>query len=94
LEFLDIIKIILNSVIVRNNNNIVELVPIDKIKKRYVKKATEDKKSAERQASLSDREAADTGRSKESRKSFKDESKWLKGIAAKRAKGLEMAKKK
>jgi hypothetical protein len=66
----------------------------DKLKKRYIKKATDDKKSAERQASLSDREAADTGRSKESRKAFKDESKWLKGIAAKRAKGLEMANKK
>jgi hypothetical protein len=66
----------------------------NKLKARYTKKAEFDKKSAERQAELSDREAADTGRSKESRKSFKDESKWLKGIAAKRAKGIEMAKKK
>jgi hypothetical protein len=66
----------------------------DKLKKRYVKKAEDDKKAAEREANFSDREAADTGRSKESRKAFKKEAEWLKGIAAKRAKGIDMAKKK
>ena len=75
-----------------------EEVQIDELStatmKSYRAAAKDDKKDAERQASLSDREAADTGRSKQSRKEFKDESKWLKGIAAKRAKGIAMASKK
>jgi hypothetical protein len=66
----------------------------DKLKKRYVKKAEDDKKAAERQADFSDREAKRSDSSPERKDAFKKEADWLKGIAAKRAKGINMAKKK
>jgi hypothetical protein len=65
----------------------------DKLKARYTKKATADKKEAERQAAHSEH-AAKHAYGKKNKEGFKKEAEWLKGIAAKRAKGIEMAKKK
>ena len=66
----------------------------DKIKKKYIKKAEDDKKAAEREADFSDRESKSSDKSPERKEAFKKEAEWLKGIAAKRAKGIDMAKKK
>lgn len=65
----------------------------DKLKARYVKKAEKDKSHAERQASHAEYTASHSS-SPERKASFKDEAQWLKGIAAKRAKGIALAKKK
>lgn len=65
----------------------------DKLKKRYVKKAEPDMKSAERQAAHSEDEAKFATKP-ERKAAFGKEAKELRGIATKRAKGIAMAKKK
>lgn len=62
------------------------------LKARYVKKAEKDKAHLERQAAHS--EYNEKHAQHERKKDWKDEAQWLKGIAAKRAKGISMAKKK
>lgn len=63
----------------------------DKLKARYVKKAEKDKAHAERQAAHSEYTASHA--QPERKAAWKKEAEWLKGIAAKRAKGIERAKK-
>lgn len=64
-----------------------------KIVKKYVKAAEKDKKHADRQADFSEYESNRKDLPADRKKAFKGEAEWIKGISAKRAKGLEMAKK-
>lgn len=63
----------------------------DKLKARYVKKAEKDKADAERQASHA--EYSEKHAQPERKKDWKNEAEWLRGVAAKRAKGIASAKK-
>lgn len=63
----------------------------DKLKARYVNKAEKDKAHAERQADHSETIAKYI--KPERKEAFKKEAEWLRGIAAKRAKGIASAKK-
>jgi hypothetical protein len=73
-----------------NEETINELSPATK--KAYVAAATDDKKSAERQANHSEYTAKHAKTAKQ-KSDFSNEAKWLKGIAAKRARGIAMATK-
>ena len=59
--------------------------------RRYTKKAIDDKKATERQSEFSAAHANNPEHTPKKREEFRQEAEWLKGIAAKRQRGLQMA---